>query len=75
MNPGVLLMVSLLSLYVLAMVIFWHGLTAQQTEAAVDTKAGLALKEGQTIVGVEETAQGMDFYIDDAVWDAEYYDL
>jgi hypothetical protein len=33
-----------------------------------------ALKEGQTIVGVGETAQGIDFYIGDYVMDEKYSD-
>ena len=61
MNPSVRLMVCLLSLYVMAMVMLWHGIAGQKPEAREETPGRLALKEGQTIVGVGETAQGMAF--------------
>jgi hypothetical protein len=34
-----------------------------------------ALRAGQTIVGVGDTTQGMEFYIGDYVTDEKYYDL
>jgi hypothetical protein len=72
MNPHVLLMVCLLSLYVAAMMIFWHSIARQKSEARLDTTVRLALQEGQTIVGVEETAQGMELTIGDYVRDEKY---
>ena len=75
MNPGVLLMMSLLSLYLFAMVIFWHCFEAQTTEASIETKEALALKAGQTIIGVEDTARGIDFYIDASVREERYSDF
>jgi hypothetical protein len=63
MHASVLLMVCLLALYVVAMVMCWHGLSGQQPAARWETAGRLALKEGQTIVSVVETAQGLAFGI------------
>jgi len=65
MNPSVLLMGCLLAWYVAAMVMLWHGITGEDPEAGLETAGRLALKEGQTIVGVVETAQGLAFAIGD----------
>ena len=75
MHPSVLLMVCLLSLYVAAMVMFWHGRAGQQPEAHLETEGRLALKEGQTIVGVVDTAQGLAFALGNEVWDEKYEDI
>jgi len=75
MNPSVLLLVCLLSLYVAAMVMFWHGIAGQKPTARLETEVRLALNAGQTIVGVVETAQGMAFAIGDDVQDEKYYDV
>ena len=75
MHPSVLLMVCLLSLYVTAMVMFWHGLSGHKPEARLETEVRLALKAGQTIVGVVDTAQGLAFAIGDDVRDEKYYDV
>ena len=72
MNPSVLLMVCLLSLYVAAMVMFWHSISGQKPAARLDTAVRLALKEGQTIVGVVETAQGLAFALGEYVRDEKY---
>ena len=72
MNPSVLLMGCLLAWYVAAMVMLWQGITGQAPEAGVETAGRLALKEGQTIVGVVETAQGLAFAIGDSVRDEKY---
>ena len=65
MNPSVLLMVCLLSLYVAAMVLFWHA-------APLEPAGRMALKAGQTIVGVVETAHGLAFTLGDYVRDEKY---
>ena len=75
MHPSVLLMVCLLSLYVTAMVMFWHGISGQKPEACLETEVRLALKAGQTIVGVVDTAQGLAFAIGDDVRDEKYYNV
>ena len=72
MHPSVLLMVCLLTLYVVTMVMFWHGRAGQQPAARVETAGRLALPAGQTIVGVVETAQGLAFAIGEYVRDAQY---
>ena len=72
MHPSVLLMVCLLSLYVAAMGMFWHGLSGHKPEARLETEVRLALKAGQTIVGAVETAQGLAFAIGEYVRDAQY---
>ena len=74
MQPGVMLIVYLATLYILAMVIFWHCLWGQQPQEPLVTAVPFALKEGQTILGVEDTTQGIDFYIGDYVRDEHYYD-
>ena len=72
MNPSVLLMGCLLALYVAAMVMLWQGITGQAPEAGLETAGRLTLKEGQTIVGVVETAQGLAFALGDSVRDEKY---
>src|SRR5262245_32433675 len=72
MHPSVLLMVCLLTLYVVTMVMFWHGIGGQQPVARLETAGQLALPAGQTIVGVVETAQGLAFAIGEYVRDAQY---
>ena len=72
MHPSVLLMVCLLTLYVVTMVMFWHGIAGQQPAARVETAGRLALQAGQTIVGVVETAQGLAFAIGEYVRDEQY---
>ena len=74
MQPGVMLIVYLATLYILAMVIFWHCLWGQKPQEPVVTDVPVALQEGQTILGVEETTQGIDFYISDYVRDEHYHD-
>ena len=75
MHPSVLLIVCLLALYVVAMVMFWHGRAGQPPVARVETAGRLALPAGQTIVGVVETAQGLAFAIGAYVRDEKYYDV
>jgi len=74
MQPGVMLIVYLATLYILAMIIFWHCLGGQQPKESLVTAVPFALKEGQTILGVEDTTQGIDFSIGDYVRDEHYYD-
>jgi hypothetical protein len=61
MQSGVVLMVSLATLYILAMVMFWHGLWGQQPTEPVVTDVPLTLRAGQTILGVMETRERMCF--------------
>ena len=75
MHPSVLLMGCLLTLYVVTMVMFWHGRAGQQPAARVETAGRLALPAGQTIVGVVETAHGLAFTLGDYVRDEKYYDV
>ena len=72
MHPSVLLMVCLLTLYVVTMVMFWYGIAGQPPAARVETAGRLALRTGQTIVGVVETAQGPVFAIGEYMRDAQY---
>jgi hypothetical protein len=60
MPPGVMLIVSLATLYILAMVIFWQCLWGQQPKEPFVTEVPVTLKEGQTILGVADTTQGID---------------
>jgi hypothetical protein len=75
MQPGVVLIVYLATLYIVAMVIFWHCLWGQKPQEPVVTEVPFALQAGQTILGVEETTQGMHFAIGDDVRDEYYYGL
>ena len=75
MKPSVLLMISLLSWYAAAMVIFWCSLGGSKREERRDTKGCFALKEGQTILGVRETAQGLEFACGTVVRDERSYDF
>ena len=65
MQPGGMLIVSLATLYVLAMMIFWHCLGGQKPKESLVTALPFGLKEGQTILGVEDTTQGIDFSLGD----------
>ena len=69
MSPGVLLLICLLSWYLAAMVIFWYCLQEQTIQAPMSVAVRFALQEGQTIIGVEDTTQGIDFHIGDYVRD------
>ena len=57
MNPGALLLVSLLSLFLAAMLMFWYCLWKQKTEATPSTEVWFALQEGQTILGVMDKTE------------------
>ena len=61
MQPGVLLMGSLLSLYLVAMVIFWHGLRGHHKKEPLRMEGALTLRAGQTILGVMDTPEMMCF--------------
>jgi hypothetical protein len=52
MQPGVLLMVCLLSLYLVAMVMFWDCLRGHKSDEPLGTEGRLTLRAGQTILGV-----------------------
>ena len=75
MTLGVLLITYVAALYLLGLWCLWRSLQGQKTAATAGTEVRFALKEGQTIVGVGETTEGMDFYMDDSVVDENYYDL
>ena len=74
MQPGVMLIVSLATLYILAMVIFWHCLWGQQPQEPLVAEVPFALQAGQTILGVDDTTQDMHFAIGVYVRDEHYYD-
>jgi hypothetical protein len=59
----------------LMMVFYWCSTRKQNVEAPMGRQVRFALKEGQTIVGVEDTPQGVAFYIGGYVRDERYYDL
>ncbi|HSX78708.1 MAG TPA: hypothetical protein VLQ80_09080 [Candidatus Saccharimonadia bacterium] len=75
MTLGVLLMAYVAALYLLGMWLLLRSLQAQQTAATSGTEGRFALKEGQTIVGVGETPEGLDFYLGDSVMDENSYDV
>ena len=72
MHPSIQLMMCLLTLYVVTMVMFWHGRAGQPPVARVETAGRLALPAGQTIVGVVETVQGLAFALGNHVRDEQY---
>jgi hypothetical protein len=61
MQPGVLLMGCLLSWYLVAMVMFWHGLRGHKPEEPLGIEGRLTLREGQTILGVMDAPEMMCF--------------
>jgi hypothetical protein len=63
MQPGVLLMGCLLSLYLVAMVIFWHGLRGHKKAEPLRIEGRLSLRDGQTILGVMDTPEMMCFCV------------
>ncbi len=65
MTLSVLLIASLTTLYLLAMLFLWHSVRGQNHASTPDTELRFALKEGQTIVGVGETTEGIYFSIGD----------
>ena len=66
-NPNVLLIVCLLSLYLLATLLLWHCHRGQKTEATLITaliaEVPFALQKGQTILGVMDTTKMTCFCI------------
>ena len=75
MPVGLWLILFVLALYIGAMVVLWQYLRGPKIATPFVTEVPLALKEGQTIVGIGETNHGIDFYIGDSVTDENYYDL
>ena len=63
MHPGILLMGCLLSLYLVAMVIFWQCLLGRQQVEPLGMAGRFPLREGQTILGVMDTPEMMCFCI------------
>ena len=63
MQPGVLLMGCLLSWYLVAMVIFWHGLRGRKKAEPLKIEGRFSVREGQTILGVMDTPEMMCFCI------------
>jgi len=63
MQPGGVLIVYLATLYILAMVIFWHCLWGQKPKEPLGTAVPLTLRAGQTILGVMETREMRCFCI------------
>ena len=75
MPLGVCLIMYVLALYIGAMLCLLHCLRGQKSGTPLVTEVPFALTEGQTILGVGDTTQGMDFYIGDYVTDEHYHDL
>jgi hypothetical protein len=63
MQPDVLLIGCLLSLYLVAMVIFWHGLRGHKQAEPLRMEGRFALRAGQTILGVMDTPEMICFCI------------
>ena len=63
MHPGILLMGWLLSLYLVAMVIFWHGLRGHKKAKPLKMEGRFTLREGQTILGVMDAPEMICFCI------------
>jgi hypothetical protein len=74
MNPSVLLMVSLLAWYCVALLIYWYAIGEPKSDERRGSEGRVALKAGQTILGVRETAQGLEFECSTDVRDQQYYD-
>jgi hypothetical protein len=54
MQPGVLLMMALLAWYLAAMLLFWYALREPHPTKRQAMEIPFALKEGQTILGIED---------------------
>jgi len=67
MPIGLLLIIYLLTLYLVAILVLRHCVRGQQQDPTPGTEVRFALRAGQTIVGVGDTTQGIDFYIGDDV--------
>jgi hypothetical protein len=63
MEPGILLMVSLLAWYGVVMVMYGCAVRRQKTAAPAEIPVYFALREGQTILGVMDTTQRTCFCI------------
>jgi hypothetical protein len=63
MQPGVLLIGCLLAWYLVAMVMFWHGLRGPKKEAPLRMEGRLPLRAGQTILGVMDAPEMICFCI------------
>ena len=63
MNLSVLLIAYLAILYFLTMLFFWLSIRGQNPGATPGTEVRFALREGQTILGVMDTAKIMRFCI------------
>jgi len=61
MQPSVLLIGCLFSLYLVAMVIFWHCLRGGQQAEPLRMEGRLTLRASQTILGVMDTPEMMCF--------------
>jgi hypothetical protein len=59
MQPGILLMACLLSLYLVAMLGFWDCLRGHKSAEPLGTEGRLTLRAGQTILGVRDTTEMM----------------
>ena len=68
---GLLLITYLLTLYIAAIIVLQHCIRRQEQDQTPDIGVRFALREGQTIVGVRETATGVDFYIGDNMTDGQ----
>ena len=75
MQPSSVFMLYLAVFVLLAMVVFYRCLREQKLKELRVTDTFFALKEGQTILGVEETSQGVAFYVGSSVRDDWYYDF
>ena len=71
MPIGLLLIMYLLILYIVTIVVLKHCIRRQAQDTTPDAWVRFALREGQTIVGVRETATGVDFYIGDNMTDEQ----
>jgi hypothetical protein len=60
---GASLIVSLVALYLVAMLVMWRSLRVQRIEDTPNTEVPFALQEGQTIIGVMDTTDIMCFCI------------
>jgi len=74
MQPGVVLIVYLAALFILAMVIYRHGLANQPPKKPQVIDIPFTIKDGQTIFGVEDTGEGIDFYMGNYREGGKYYD-
>jgi hypothetical protein len=74
MTAGGMVLMCLLGMYFVAMLILSYCTRGYRTEYTPRREVPFVLREGQTIIGVVDTKQGMKFYLGNHVRDEKSYE-